>query len=378
LTGHAEETSSMKYPVYRPMLIGREKEYVIECLDSSWISSKGRFVTEFEERFAARVGVPRAVSVCNGTVALHAALVALGIGPGDEVIVPTLTYIASVNAISYTGAIPRFVDSEKTFWQLDPHAVRSLVTPRTKAILAVHLYGQACDMDALQRIAAEHGLFVVEDCAEALGSLIGHQSVGSFGDVATFSFYGNKTLTTGEGGMVVAKTLAVADRVAKLKGQGLAEGREYWHDVVGFNYRMTNICAAIGCAQLDGLDEILHRKQDLARWYARYLDGAPVILQPTREGTFNSYWMVSLLTHHQRDREPLRHFLREQGIETRPLFPPAHSMPMYCHDGSRFPVAEDLASRGLNVPSYPGLEEADVRSICQSIRAYFATARVSA
>lgn len=367
----------MKYPVYRPMLIGREKELVMKCMDSSWISSKGEYVQEFEERFAKRIGVPRAVAVCNGTVALHVALEALGIGEGDEVIVPTLTYIASVNAISYTGATPRFVDSEPTYWQLDPEAVRAQITQRTKAILAVHLYGQPCEMTLLKRIATEHGLFIVEDCAEALGSLIGRQSVGCFGDVATFSFYGNKTLTTGEGGMVIAKTADLAERVAKLKGQGLAQDREYWHDVIGYNYRMTNVCAAIGCGQLDGLDGILDRKQELARWYMRYLDGLPVTVQPTRDGTLNSYWMVSIVTHDQYHRDLLRNFLRGQGVETRPIFPPVHTMPMYYQDGSVFPVAEDLASRGLNLPSYPGLEESDVNSICRSIQAYFAAARVS-
>jgi perosamine synthetase len=225
-------------------------------------------------------------------------------------------------------------------------------------------------------IAQEHNLKVVEDCALAIGATCSGTHVGLFGDVGCFSFYPVKHITTGEGGMVVTKSVDLAERVAKLKGQGLVQDREYWHDVIGFNYRMTNVCAAIGCGQLDGLDGILYRKQELARWYARYLHGVPVTIQPTRDGTFNSYWMVSIVTRERYHRDPLRNFLRAQGVETRPLFPPAHTMPMYCQEGSVFPVAEDLASRGLNLPSYPGLEEADVSSICRVIHNYFAAAKV--
>ena len=243
-------------PIYKPDLGGNEKKYVNECIDTSWISSRGRFVQEFERRFSERIKVAHATAVSNGTVALHLALEALGIQDGDEVIVPTLTYIASVNAISYTGATPVFCDSDALSWQMDPEDIRRRITPKTRAIMVVHLYGQACDMDAIMRIAKEHNLFVIEDCAEAFGTLYKGQHVGAFGDIATFSFFGNKTITTGEGGMVVSNDKALLERARHLKGQGLAAHREYWHDVIGFNYRMTNIQAAIGLAQLERAREV--------------------------------------------------------------------------------------------------------------------------
>src|SRR5690349_10790566 len=213
-------------PLYEPDLSGNEKRYVLACLDSTWISSKGKFISEFEDQFARYLGINRAVGICNGTAALHVALLALGIGPGDEVIVPTLTYIAAVNAITYTGATPVFVDSLRETWQMDPDDVARKITHRTKAIMVVHLYGQPCDMDALTRIAKEHKLLIVEDCAEALGSRHKQDFVGTFGDIAAFSFYGNKTITTGEGGMVVTKSGELAKRALHFRGQGLADNRE--------------------------------------------------------------------------------------------------------------------------------------------------------
>ena len=237
-------------PVYRPDLSGNEKAYVNQCLDSTWISSRGEFIDRFQRTFAQRIGSANAIAVCNGTVAIHLPLVALGIGPGDEVIVPSLTYVAAVNAIRYVGATPVFADSDLRTWQIDPVDVEARITPRTKAILAVHLYGQACDMPTLCALARSKGLLVIEDCAEAFGTKIGDQHVGTFGDAASFSFFGNKTITTGEGGMVVLRDPATHRLALKLRGQGLADTREYWHDVVGYNYRMTNICAAIGpCIQ---------------------------------------------------------------------------------------------------------------------------------
>jgi perosamine synthetase len=361
----------IKIPVYRPDLGGNEKLYVNECLDTTWISSRGRFVAEFEERFAARVGVTHAASVCNGTVALHLALVALGIGPGDEVIVPTLTYIASVNAIAYTGATPVFVDSLRSTWQIDPDDVRRHITPRTRAIMAVHLYGQTCEMDALSTIAREHRLFLVEDCAEAFGSFHHGRHAGSVGDIATFSFFGNKTITTGEGGMVVTNDKTLDERVRHFKGQGLAAHREYWHDVVGYNYRMTNVAAAIGLAQLERADEFIARKRALALRYGEMLRGLPISMHEEAPGTIHSYWMVSLLVDRAEDRDPLRAHLAADGIETRPLFHPIHTMPMYAKAYRRHAVAEDLAWRGLNLPSWPGLPGADVAAICESVRRYF-------
>jgi len=362
-------------PIYRPDLGGNVKKYVNECLDTSWISSRGRFVAEFEEQFAQRISVRHAASVCNGTVALHLALVALGVGPGDEVLVPTLTYIASVNAIAYTGATPVFVDSLRSTWQMDPEDVRRHITARTRAIMAVHLYGQSCDMQALSDIAREHRLFLVEDCAEAFGTKFAGQHAGVFGDISTFSFFGNKTITTGEGGMVVTNDKTLNERARHFKGQGLAAHREYWHDVVGYNYRMTNIAAAIGLAQLERADEFILHKRELARRYAEALRDLPVELHSEAAGTTHSYWMVSILVQEATDRDLLRAHMSAAGIETRPVFYPVHTMPMYSQSYRKHAVAEDLAWRGINLPSWPGLSAEQVEVVAASIRGFFERAR---
>lgn len=363
---------TIKYPVYRPRLTGREKEFVVECLDSTWISSKGKYISQFETLFAGYVGARHGAATSNGTVALHLALAALGIGPGDEVIVPTLTYIASANAVAYTGATPVFIDSEPNYWQLDPARIEELITPRTRAIMPVHLYGHPCDMRAVMSIAEKHGLKVVEDCAEAIGTTDHGRMVGSFGDIASFSFFGNKTITTGEGGMVLSNDDEIADLVVRLRGQGLAKGREYWHDIVGFNYRMTNICAAIGCAQMETIDQALADKRRVADWYRRGLVGLPLTVHGCRSGAVNTYWMVSALVDDPGDRDALRTSLRAAGIETRPLFPPIHTMDMYRRPDDQFPVALSLSSRGLNLPSYPDLREQDVAEICGIVGEHFA------
>ncbi|MHB8056775.1 MAG: DegT/DnrJ/EryC1/StrS family aminotransferase [Desulfuromonadaceae bacterium] len=358
----------MQIPIYQPSLIGNEKIYVNECLDSTWISSKGRFIGEFETKFAECTGVKYAASVCNGTVALHLALIALGIGPGDEVIVPTLTYIASVNAIAYTGAIPVFVDSLESTWQMDPEDVKRKISPKTRAIMAVHLYGHPCDMDLLVAIAKDNGLFLIEDCAEAFGSIYKGKHAGTFGDVATYSFFGNKTITTGEGGMVVTDDETLNDRIVHFKGQGLAKHRQYWHDVIGYNYRMTNICAALGLAQLEQAELFLKQKRQLASWYRELLQDTPVVLHEEVGDVVHSFWMCSILVGDPAQRDPLRDALAEHGIETRPLFYPVHTMPMYAHKFQRHTVAENLGWRGINLPSWPGLEKNKVEFICGKIR----------
>lgn len=248
-------------PVYQPFLGGREKEYVNQCLDSTWISSRGEFISRFENEFARYIGAEHATTVSNGTVALHLAMAALGLGPGDEVIVPTLTYVASVNTIMQTGASVVYAESLADTWNVSVPDIRSRITSKTKAVMVVHLYGLACDMDEVVALCKEHNLLLIEDCAEAFGSLYKDQHVGTFGDVATFSFFGNKTITTGEGGMVVSKNKDIHERACHLKSQGVSKTREYWHDELAFNYRMTNICAAIGLAQLERADEIITLKR---------------------------------------------------------------------------------------------------------------------
>jgi perosamine synthetase len=362
---------AFKYPVYQPSLTGNEKAYVNQCLDTGWISSKGEFVARFEQAFASTIGAEYATGVCNGTVAIHLALVALGLGAGDEVLVPTFTYIASVNPIVQVGATPVFVDSEPDTWQLSIEDLKRKLTPNTRAIMVVHLYGHPCDMTPIMAFAKQHNLLVIEDCAEATGSLYNGQHVGTFGDVATFSFFGNKTITCGEGGMVTTNDATLFSRLTRLKGQGLAQHREYWHDVLGFNYRMTNIAAAIGLAQLEQLPLFLERKQAIATAYKQHLQGLPVTVHPAVGSVYHSYWMVSILTEKAQQREPLREHLKAAGIETRPAFYPVHTMPMYATRYLKHPVAEDLASRGLNLPSYPGLTLEDVATICNAIKGFY-------
>ena len=362
-----------QYPVYQPSLSGNEKKYVNECLDSTWISSKGKFVNEFEKSFAAFIGADYATGVCNGTVAIHLALVALGLGEGDEVIVPTFTYIASVNPILQVGATPVFVDSLADTWQMSPEDIRKKITPNTKALMVVHLYGHPCEMDEIMAIAKEHNLFVVEDCAEAIGTTYKGKHVGTFGDIATFSFFGNKTITCGEGGMVATNDATLNDRLVHFKGQGLAKYREYWHDTIGFNYRMTNIQAAIGLAQLEQVQTFLAQKKQIAQWYQAGLKGLPIACHcAVGDGANHSYWMCSILVEKAPVRDELRAFLKAAGIETRPTFYPVHTMPVYANKFIKHPVAEDIASRGINLPSYPLLTQEDVAFICQTIAKFYA------
>lgn len=358
-------------PVYQPSITNLEKKYVNECLDSSWISSRGKYVDLFENSFAQKTNVDYALTVCNGTVALHLALLALGIGPGDEVIVPTFTYIASVNAIVYCGAIPVFVDSLEETWQVDPEDIVKKITSKTKAIMVVHLYGQPCDMDSICKISEENDVFLVEDCAEGFGSYYKEKHVGSFGDISTYSFFGNKTITAGEGGMVVTNNETLYRRAVHLKGQGLAEHRQYWHDVVGYNYRMTNIACAIGQAQLERSDELIAKKRKIADFYYSAFEGTHIKTHKEQPDTTHSYWMNSvILDCNQEQRDEFRNYLSSKGIDTRPLFYPVHTMPMYSHRYQSHRVSEDISRRGFNIPSYPDLTEYELQYICKTLLEY--------
>ena len=353
----------MRYPVYEPYFSNKERDYVNACLSSTWISSKGGYINEFEEEFAKKLGVKYAISTNNGTTALHVALLAIGIKPNDEVIVPTLTYIASVNAITYCGAKPVFVDAKKHSWIMDEQQIENVITPKTKAIMAVHLYGEPCRMNFIKAIAKKHKLKIIEDCAESLFSKYGDHYTGTWGNVSAFSFFGNKTITTGEGGMVCTNDKKVADLARKLKGQGLSPAKEYYHDVVGYNYRMTNIQAAIGCAQLEKVGNIIGRKALVYLYYRKHLKG--VIFQQL---SITAPWMVSISVKEGKVAG-LRKFLALKGIETRPVFIPIHKMPMY-KQKRKFPIAEAISNTSINLPSYPGLDESDIQYICKHINHY--------
>jgi perosamine synthetase len=359
-------------PVAEPALVGNEKRYVLDCLDSTWISSTGQYVDRFEKAFAEFCNVKHAISCCNGTAALHLALLGLGVQPGDEVIVPTLTFVATANAVVYCGATPVFVDSEPETWNLNPALLEGKITDRTKGIIAVHLYGHPVDMNPVLRVARSHGLFVIEDAAEAHGAEYHGRRTGSLGDIGSFSFYGNKIITTGEGGMVVTDDDALAAKVRQLKGQGMEPSRRYWFPVLGYNYRMTNVAAAIGLAQLEKADWHIARRQHNASRYAYRLSSVPgIVLQPEKPWARSVNWMVSLVLTEECavSRDTVMERLARAGIETRPFFPPMHILPIYrdCVRGQLFPVAERLAARGINLPSSAILSEEDVTFVCDQL-----------
>lgn len=354
-----------------PVFPGNEKKYLMECIDTGWVSANGRFVREFEAEFAKACGTKYALSCANGTVSLHLTLLGLGVGPGDEVIMPTLTYIATANCAHYCGATPVFVDSEEDTFNMDPTKIEAAITERTKVIMPVHLYGLPCNMPEINRIAKAHGLYVVEDAAEAFGATIDGKRTGSFSDVASFSFFGNKIITSGEGGAVTTDDEALYERMKLLKGQGMNPNRRYWHDIVGYNYRMTNMQAAVGLGQLEKSEWHLAQRQRIKDLYVKYLGGREdlVKMQKSPEGYYNVYWMNNVILQDTvaKERDQVMAEMEERNIEMRPVFYPMHVMPPYLGSPGHFPVAEKLASRGISLPTHALLEEADVRYVCESL-----------
>lgn len=357
-------------PVAFPALVGNEKKYVLDCLESTWISSNGKYIELFERKFADFCGVEYGLSCCNGTTALHLALLALDVGPGDEVIVPTLTFVATANAVTYCGARPVFVDSEPETLNIDPLKIEEKITNQTKGIIVVHLYGHPVDMDPVLEIAKRYDLFVIEDAAEAHGAEYKGQRVGSLGDIGTFSFYGNKIITTGEGGMVVTNDDALANKVCQLKGQGMDRNCRYWFPVIGYNYRMTNIQAAIGLAQLEKVGWHIQRRRDVARWYYEHLKNITGLILPIKkEWARNIYWMFNVVLDEsiRLERDGIMETLNEHGIETRPLFYPMHTLPPYkaLSKGETFPVADRIARQGISLPTWAGLTQGEVDFVCE-------------
>jgi len=359
-------------PVAVPALVGNEKAYVMDCLESTWISSVGKYIDQFESTFSQFCQVKHALSCCNGTVALHLALLALGVGPGDEVIVPTLTFVATANAVSYCGARPVFVDSEPESWNLDAALIEDKITSRTRGTIVVHLFGFPVDMDAVLSVAQKYGLFVLEDAAEAHGAEYKGRRIGSLGNIATFSFYGNKIVTTGEGGMVVTDNETLAGRVRRLKGQGMEPDRRYWFPEIGYNYRMSNIAAAIGLAQMERVDWHIRRRREVAGWYReRFADVPGVILPVEKSWARNVSWMFSVVLGDDigTGRDDVMATLGGHGIETRPVFYPMHVLPPYVSsaNGQNFPVADRISSRGITLPTWAGLKREDVDFICEAL-----------
>lgn len=363
-------SNAERIPVSAPWLAGHVRDYVLDCVESGWVSSLGTYVARFEQEFAAFCECDHAVATSSGTAALHLALAAIGLGAGDEVLVPDLTFVATANAVTYTGATPVLVDVDAATWTIDPMEARRRVTPRTKALIVVHLYGLPADMDALLALADEHGLVVVEDAAQAHGARYKGRVAGSLGDISAFSFYGNKIITTGEGGMVVTHDEKLASRARLLRGHAMDPVRRYYHSEVGFNHRMTNIQAAIGCAQMEQVAEILDRRRRIADAYERGLAGAAAIEgPPSMPWADNVHWMYSILIGERGNlsRDELARALDDRGIETRPFFVPLHQLPAF-RCGERFPVASRLAASGLNLPSGNALTAAQIERVCAAIQ----------
>jgi perosamine synthetase len=364
-------------PVASADLSGNEEAFVVEAIRSSWISSTGPYVTRFEAEFARLCDVRFALSVCNGTVALHLALLGLGVRPGDEVIVPSLTYVATANAVRYVGAEPVFVDVDPQTWCLDPARVEEAITRRTRGILTVHLMGHPADMDRLKQIAAVHGLWVVEDAAEALLARYKGRPVGSLGHVATFSFFGNKLFTCGEGGAVTVNDEGLNTRMRALRGQGMDPQRRYYFPVTGYNFRLTNVACAILCAQLERRQHIMERRRAIYATYDRLLGGIPGIsLQPVAPWAELSPWMYVMRIDPEQfgcTRDQLMAHLAQQHIETRPMFVPLHTLPPFREESRRrgecLPITDQISSSAVMLPTYTQLTPGDQGRVVDAIAA---------
>ncbi len=362
--------------VCEPVLNGREMQYVVDCLETNWISSTGKYIDRFERQFSAYCGVPYGVACSSGTTAIHLALVALGIGPGDEVIIPDFTLIVSANMVIQAGARPVLVDVDPRTWCIDPNLIEAKITPRTRAIMAVHMYGHPCDMEAIADIARRHNLYVLEDCAEAHGAEVNGNKVGALGDAGCFSFYGNKILTTGEGGMVVCKDRQLAERMQLLRNQGFGEPR-FVHQVTAFNYRLTNIQAAIGLAQSEMVEEKVERKCWIGKTYNELLAGQHDFTLPHEEPwAKNVYWMYGVLIEKSLGvtKDGLMAKLKQKGVDTRSFFCPMSLQPVFRHDNPLFPdvsgdypVSVDLWNRGLYLPSGLSLTHDQIEEVVRKL-----------
>ncbi len=359
--------------VASPELDYAEKEMLLRVFEEGWVSGVSPYVGEFEKVFSSWLGVKYAVAVSSGTAALHLALMALDIGPGDEVIVPDLTFAAPANMALAVGARPVFVDVSRDYWCLDPNELRRRITPRTKAIIVVHLYGHPAKMDEIMEVAEEYGIYVIEDCAEAHGAEFMGRRVCTFGHVGVFSFYANKVVTTGEGGMVVTNDSEVADRVRLMRDHGMRP--RYWHVVLGFNYRMTGLQAALGIAQMRKIGKLIERKRRIAKIYAEELQEVPgIVLHPEMSWAKCIYWLYSILIDPKRfgaSRDQVMEYLERRGIETRRFSYLLHVMPVYrshIDQDARFPMAEYLSEHGLNLPSGPRISDEEIVYVAETIR----------
>ncbi|KKH47213.1 DegT/DnrJ/EryC1/StrS aminotransferase family protein [Methanosarcina sp. 1.H.A.2.2] len=363
-------------PVNEPLLDGNEKKYLMECIDTGWISSEGPFVKEFEEKFSAKVGRKYGIAVCNGSAALDVAVAALGLKEGDEVIIPTFTIISCANAIIRAGAIPVLIDSDPYTWNMDVNQIESRITPKTRAIMVVHIYGLPVDMDPVMRIAKKYGLKIIEDAAEAHGQTYKRKPCGSFGDISVFSFYPNKHVTTGEGGMVVTDNEELAERCRSLRNLCFQANRRFVHEEMGWNFRMTNLQAAIGLAQLERLDEFVIKKRNMGKYYTQKLKDIESIQLPLEKTSYadNIYWVYGIVLNDQLnfDADKMMKHLAAKNIGTRPFFYPMHEQPVFHKMGlfvnESYPVAEIISRKGFYVPSGLTLTEAQMDEVVKVIK----------
>lgn len=363
-------------PVNEPLLEGNEKKYLNECIDTGWISSEGPFIHRFEEQFAMTVGRRHAIAVANGSMALDAAMVALDLSPGDEVLMPTFTIISCAAAIVRAGAVPVVIDADPVTWNMDVTLIEARITPRTKAIMVVHIYGLPCDMDPILSLAKTYGLRVVEDAAEMHGQTYRGRPCGSFGDISIFSFYPNKHITTGEGGMIVTDSDALADKCRDLRNLCFIPERRFVHEQLGWNMRMTNLQAALGVAQLERLSVFVDRKRAMGALYTKLLQGMPGMQLPlaATEYARNIYWVYGIVLSDDIgfDAKEAMSRLGAAGVGTRPFFWPMHEQPVFRRMGlfadTRCPVAENIARRGFYIPSGLALTEDQINTVAQAVR----------
>jgi len=363
-------------PVNQPLLDGKERQYINECIDTGWISSEGPFVKQFEELFATRVARKHGIAVSNGSVALDAAVVALEIEPGDEVILPTFTIISCAAAIVRAGAIPVVVDCNPHTWNMDVDLIESKITPKTKAIMVVHIYGLPVDMDAILNLAQKHGLRVIEDAAEMHGQTYKGKPCGSFGDISTFSFYPNKHITTGEGGMIVTDDDNLARRCSSLRNLCFQPQKRFVHEELGWNFRLTNLQAALGLAQLERLDEFVIRKRNMGKRYTELLADIPGLELPLSKTDYaeNIYWVYGLILKDEVpfDADEAMKRLAEYKIGTRPFFWPMHEQPVFqkmgLFQGESYPIAERMARRGFYIPSGMALTPEQMERVAEVLK----------
>jgi len=360
-------------PVASPDLGEAEERYVLDAIRSTWISSSGRYVNSFEKQFAELCGVKAAVSIVNGTAALHLAVEAAGLQPGDEVIVPSLTYVATANAVRYAQGVPVFVDVDSKTWCLDPELIERAVSARTKGIIPVDLYGHPADMDRIREVASRHGLWVIEDAAEAHFARYKGRVTGSLADMTVFSFFGNKIVTCGEGGAITTDNPEFESRIRLLRNQGMDPKRRYFFPVVGYNYRLTNVACSLLCAQLERREWLINRRREIYRRYRERLGGIPGLgLQPEAPWAQVTPWLFCVTIDAERfgrARDDVMAVLQQKSIETRPFFIPIHQLPVYApaHRGGPLPVTEKLAASGLNLPTFSGMTDAQIDRICSAL-----------